>query len=332
MTAEAIRKILEAHCGSGVETGKFTCDVTGPKFQLENSNIYYAECSAYPVPVAIKQCFRPGRTGLAGNEARLQFDALRKISARMAKDSRFIVPTPFDLIEDSGLVITEWISGPPLTGLLTDPRTPFAEKLNCVERAGRWLRNMHAERMLSPGPVPVDEKLDQLTAIMAESSRHLYFAKTMGKAMNALAAVATSVREGDLPRSWLHGDYKPDNVLIASDRTVGIDLALKFENCVVFDLAHFLNHLSFTCYRPNGLHLLPREPRLLAAFLNGYGNESLRAQPLALAWVRLHGVVRLWRSRTGTTPSTARAYYISWCFQRVAARLARELLRAARLD
>lgn len=331
MSAESIRKTLEARLGSGEESGEVACVVTGPKFQLENSNIFYAECSAYPVPLAIKQCFGPGRAGPAGADARSQFDALRQVSERMADDGGFTVPTPFDLIEDAGLLITEWISGRPLTGLLTDPRTPFAYKLDYVERAGRWLRNMHAAHMLSPGPVLVDDMLDQLTAIMAGPSRHLFFAKVMGKVMDDLVAVAASVREVDLPRSWLHGDYKPDNVLIASDRTVGIDLELKFENCVVFDLAHFLNHLSLACYRPKGLLLLPREPGLAAAFLTGYGNESLRAQPLALAWVRLHGVVRLWRSRAGTMSSAARAYYLSWCFQRVAAQVSRELRRAASL-
>jgi hypothetical protein len=49
------------------------------------------------------------------------------------------------------------------------------------------------------------------------------------------AAAAASI---DLKRSWLHGDFKTDNLIVSGQRIVGIDLQIKHENAVSMTWRH----------------------------------------------------------------------------------------------
>jgi Ser/Thr protein kinase RdoA (MazF antagonist) len=74
-----------------------------------------------------------------------------------------------------------------------------------------------------------------------------------------------------VPVSWVHGDFKSDNIMMAGSRWVGLDMSANYENTTLLDISHFLNHLELSLLDPRAIRLLPRQQALIDRFKSGYG-------------------------------------------------------------
>jgi Ser/Thr protein kinase RdoA (MazF antagonist) len=172
----------------------------------------------------------------------------------------------------------------------------------------------------------VDTILTQLRGIISLGGPRFQRNSTVRRALSLLESSAGKVRDVTLRRSWLHGDFKSDNLILTTGRTIGLDLHLVYENVVIHDMTQFLSHLELTCYHPKGLRLLPFRERMIRAFNTGYAGCGLEAPLQPQVWDRLNGIIRAWAYNQDG--SALKRIYLNPCFQRVASRLVSELQQA----
>lgn len=262
----------------------------GPVATRRNSRILKARDQRSGRLYAVKTCIDP-RTGLpAPNAAKRQFDALRRVFEAMG-NGRFAVLEPVMLREPSAELVTAWIDGDSMTqALARHPLSPgYAEGL-CV-LAGQWLAAFHGAHVMASGPLDIQGKLGQVDDMLRETTVR---DRDFEVAVKFLTMSATAAARARLPRSWIHGDFKLDNLLVASDRVIGVDVHASFENVVVHDMASYLNHLSLLLMGPRFLLIRLARPRLVKAFCRGYGLGRGCDVAFALQWSMLFQLLQVW--------------------------------------
>jgi serine/threonine protein kinase len=275
--------------------------VTGPVASRPWSRVFHGQGSAYPTPVAIKLCLDP-TTGQASPElARAYIRALASVHEAMDGHSRFASARPYALFEDLGLVVAEWVNGPTLSRLIISS-PPMNARL-AVRKAGAWLAQLHRSANHSFRPLNAEEMLAQLEVAMT-GFRRPASASIFGRALEALHQTAPSVTGTPIVWTLVHGDFKPDNMLVSSGKLTGIDMDLRYPGPGVLDAAQFLNHLALLFRTPRGIRRLSYGNEISASFRRGYEQDGgLPLDYPQLAWVRLHNAVRLllkhrdWSSR-----------------------------------
>jgi len=315
---ELLERVLAPVLGHSVR-----CQLRGPLHVRTNSRIFRAECSGPAPGLAVKLCLdRTG--GPDGRSAAEQFRSLEGVYGAM-RDGPFRVPRPYALDGERGLVVTEWVDGRPMTELLRSARCSVAEASRLAAAAGGWLQRFHATRGLAPGPLDIGHKLGQLEGL--ENSAIGPRAEVRD-ALAILRLRAAEAGEPMLPRSWLHGDFKSDNLLCGSDAVVGIDVNARRENAVLYDLAPFINHLQLLGCDPRAWRWARASGEVQRAFLAAYFDGAPTPR-LPLLWMRLFLLLSVWdlmsRAWAGRGLKTRLGNY---CFQRGVRRLG-ALLQAA---
>ena len=313
-SADDVRSLLAANFPAGAGAASYR--VVGPTYSSGNSRIFYAEYPAFDVPLAVKFCRDKA-------DARLQFEALQRIAAALAGDAGFTVPRPFGLIDGDCVVVSEWIDGRSVDRELDDWRVAPARAAETLGRCGGWLRRFHDAAAEAAAPLDTRAALERLADEFAAGAPAAAGNPDIAVAVAGLRRNAAAVAAMPLPVSWMHGDFKPANIMLAGPRTVGIDIRRQFRASVVRDQAYFLTHLDLACCHPRGLRLLPWRGRLAAAFLDGYGWSRDGWPDAPLTWMRLHTMVRIWIGLAAGRGTGKR--YLAWCCKTTAGGLARRL-------
>jgi tRNA A-37 threonylcarbamoyl transferase component Bud32 len=294
----------------------------GPVAVRDNSRVFFAECQSFPFPLAVKLCFRTGTAEPDPETAERQFEALRRVWLQMSQDGgQFSVPRPYLLEKETGLLAMEWVTGTSMTQQLFSWRCDSTLAHECMVRAGHWLRRFHAARHLPPTALDVEHKLSLLSEIRGIPIED----RTFSQALKCLRQSATAAGSPPLERSWIHGDFKTDNLVLSGRRVVGIDLHLRHENTVVHDMAPFLNHLELQSWHPGGWRLFAGTETLRKSFLGGYFGGLERAIDLPLAWLQLFTLLFQWESARIRSGSWLHSRFIDLCHRSVARRLFRRL-------
>lgn len=297
--------------------------VLGPVYTGSHSSIFRGAGGTLLGPVAIKICRHPETGQPSPADAELQFSALKRVTASSDGTGEALVPAPILLIRDRAVIVSGWVEGATIGALCRDWRTPRLRITLAVGQGGRWLRNFHALHSLTPRPVATGELLASTEAEVGGLGTLRRPVVTCLRGLSLLRRTAADVAAIPVPRSWTHGDCKPDNLIVAGDRTIGLDTGANFENVVLLDIAHFLNHLEMDFFHPaSGCRHIFQRQRFLKAFWNEYDPCS-SVPNLPLEWVRLAMMLRLYMSH-GRVHGGARGGYITWCFER----LIRQRMRA----
>jgi len=322
-TIDEIQAFLDLKFPSG---GKPTPQyiVKGPLHTRAYSRIYYAEHPSFPFPVALKVCLKPYTNIPDQDEASQQFHALQKVHETMRGDTSYTVPQALHLFPEEGCIIIEWIDGTCMTDLIYSWRSSPTKALLLSARAGKWLSHFHSAHLLSPGKLDVHEKLQSLKETYRGSSIN---DERFMQAISTIEHIAPLVAEKSLAISWIHGDYKPDNLLISEKKTVAIDIYIQDENACIHDIASFLNQFELACYHPSGWRLLPFRSRLENIFLEHYSADLKIEEGLPLCWLRLYSIVSLWNKILARKNASPTVWYLHHCFRRITQRLQKVLLR-----
>jgi len=320
-TPERVQQLLEHRLG--LDRPDTFCRVKGPLSERANSRIYYVECSRYPFPLAVKLCLKPHQNVPDVVGARDQFRALQKAYSKMGTQD-FTVPRPIDLCHDEGMIVTEWMPGKSVTELLYSARYSPRSAPRLMIQAGQWLRSFHEAFLLPPGILNVEERLPVLLEMETHpASRH----GTFFRAIDGLRQYAEAAAFQKLPRSWIHGDFKTDNLMVSGQRTVGMDVHVRHQNVCVYDIASFMNQLELTCLSPRGLHLYPMRKQLFGAFLKHYYQSNDSGSVVPLLWVRLYSMLCLWRSLEEQRKAWFELQYFRQCFRHTAKQILNDLER-----
>lgn len=318
MTREEIESRLRA-------SGDFEpCRVTGPLAARQNSRLFLAQCGARAL--AVKICLKAHTEEVDSQAAQLQFETLQRVHRLMGAEAEFSVPTPYLVIPQAGLVAAEWIPGTNLAALVFSWRCSGARARELVARGAQWLRRFHACHAAPPGHLEIEDKL----AFMArmESSARIDDALFVN-ARTCLEASAAAACAGQVARSWVHGDFTADNLMIAGSRVVGIDVDVRFENTVLHDIAPFLNHLELRTFHPDGWPRAVSIEALQRTFVESYQGPDTSPIAVPLAWMRLYMVLQGWISARGKPASPLRRKWVDFSYRTVIGRLMKFLSRQA---
>jgi aminoglycoside phosphotransferase (APT) family kinase protein len=310
---------LAASLRPEVDVARLRC---APIAHTRNSRVYELSCGA-ALHWAAKVCVNPSTNALRPEAARIQFDALTKLRdhARAACVD-LGKPNPIHLDEAAALVVMTWVEGESLTATLR--RWPRAEATldDDAMMAGQWLARLHAVGPRSDRTLATDRKLAGLADVLRlNTARDSAFRRGVALLERRAADAAAAPHVA----SWVHGDFKPDNMLLAAGRAAGIDMHLRDVGSVFEDIAPFLNNVEIQCALPRAWRRATRRAALVSRFLAGYTAE-LGAQPfLPLAWMRLYSALSLWAYDMAVRRSSVKAAIAQQVYRRLVGRLARAL-------
>ncbi len=152
------------------------------------------------------------------------------------------------------------------------------------------------------------------------------FARAAFAALRQHAVAAGSLA---VERSWLHGDFKSDNLLVGEATTIGIDMYARHESSVAHDLASFVNHWELTLCDPRAWRRWSHRELFARTFLDEFDPTYRKERRLSYAWIALFGMLGLWDEFTRRRQRTLRHAYLAACFRRIIRRMTRELAEAA---
>lgn len=298
------------------------CRVTGPLAVRENSLLFYAESDGPRLRMAVKLCLRPRSKELDPEAALRQYRTLKRVHEAMGEGSEFSVPAPHAAIPEAALVATEWITGQNLARALFSWARGIGGALQLAGRSGRWLRRFHASRQLPPGSLDAGFKLEFLRAIAAERGVD---DPLFREASACLQRTAEQAAVPTLPRSWVHGDFTADNLMVSGSRTIGMDIDVRHENTIVHDLAPFLNHLELHVFHPLAWRRWASGDALARRFLDAYFEEGRVDVAIPLAWLRLCMLLQTWSTAYRAAGSPLKRGFVHASHKAVASRLVRFL-------
>lgn len=291
------------------------CQTPRPLAVRENSLLFYTECTGLPSPAVLKVCLNASTREFDGAAALEQYDAARRVHTAMRNAFAVSVPEPYLVRPDVGLMVMEWIPGVSMGRVLSSWRCSPATASDCIVRCAKWLRAFHDAGACSPGHLDIQQRLARVDEM---ESRRAVPDPVFRKGVNELRAAASAAAETVLARAWIHGDFKADNLILSGERTIGVDVHLRDENAVVYDLASFLNNLALTLCEPSGWLLARSHARLRSMFVSTYFGASREDVLLPLKWVQLFMLLYRWHAarRRGF-----RAPYVDYCHRKIASDL-----------
>jgi thiamine kinase-like enzyme len=295
--------------------------VHGPIRRSRYSDVFKAEIPGLATALAVK-CFLDGRTGTPDSaSASAQFRALRLVNDSMKGGGDYRVPQPHFLAAPEGITAIEWIAARSMTDAILSGAVSLSDATDLMRRAAQWLRHFVNAGPKSSGPLNVEERFGQIDSVERALSRF----DAARDACAALRKHAVPASAHTLEHSWLHGDFKTDNLLIDRTSVVGIDLHVKHVNAVVHDVGAFLNHWELTLCHPLAWRWRRWNDRLAHVFLETFDGAYLRQKRLPYAWTALYLMLGNWNEFSSRERSTLRHAYLRRCFSSIVRRRTRQI-------
>jgi aminoglycoside phosphotransferase (APT) family kinase protein len=245
----------------------------------DNSRVHRVACGSRVI--AVKECLRADGA-LDADAATREFDALtRLLDASTRASAPPLAPLPLALCPEHAAYAMTWAEGRCATDVILDRATTRAEAVAVGEAAGEWLRRFH---MLQAGPARAHDFASR-AAYLAGLADTVPRDRLIRRAAAALARAAPAASAVQMPQSWVHGDMKSDNLIVAPPCATGLDFQLADRNSVVYDLAPFINHLALLKGSPRGALRRDNLAATGAAFLRIYSPDAARWE-LPMLWLR----------------------------------------------
>jgi aminoglycoside phosphotransferase (APT) family kinase protein len=215
--------------------------------------------------------------------------------AELFESTRGEVPVakPVCLIADHGLVVLEWVAGRRVYDLLRDRKVSVDTVLRGLEASGLWLRRFHAMNAAGTAKVLFPRRLQQLDELKEAVPRGRPGKRLLGWMHRRLRSSYHAIEGRRMRRGRLHGDFKPENLLIDADRVTAIDFGHVYRSCLWNDVACFLVHMEWAVFRHMNLRLLVRMASLRRAFLMAYQDEAEAGAGDVLAWLECEALFRM---------------------------------------
>jgi aminoglycoside phosphotransferase (APT) family kinase protein len=269
---------------------------------------------------AIKECFNHATGSPDCVAAEREYAALSILSTRTSGAGLPpLAPLPLTLCREHAAYAMGWVAGRTSTELVLQSSTDLKRAAKLGESAALWLRRFHATNSLPPRKNDFGDRLHHVDTFSRLGRGSLPLLRRTAAILADRAADASAQL---LPASWLHGDFKSDNLLIDEDAVTGLDVQLAFENTVAYDLAPFLNHLSLLRWSPRGFLRRRKLERMAAAFLEAYSPEATQ-WTLSILWLRAYLLMQIVAPRSAQ--ASLRARVARWAAYNELARAIQEM-------
>lgn len=268
----------------------------GPVHDGPRSLVFKAQAPGLSEALALKVCFAPGELQASGAQSLEQFESMTRASA--APTSRdYRIPRALGATK-SGVLVLEWVDAKTLSHMVQSFSVGRRELYEALQAAGRWLAWFHAAHAVEPRPAKVSDLLNTIDTAMMRAGAAVGEHVSAQRAHASLHLGRTQIANLALPCSWLHGDFKPHDIMLAGNTVYGTDMAMRYANPCLHDVVQFTSHLGLLCMHPGAWHRVVYTTRAVNAFMAGY-TPIAAGQEVALHWYRTHSLLRLWCNERG---------------------------------
>ena len=291
--------------------GGVAVTLEGPVSIRDYSQIYRAHVHTSPATyLAVKRCLVPRTTTPDTATALDQYAALARVGQAMRRYSpRYFVPEPIFVSPEMATLAMSWVGGKPLTNMLRHPAV-LTRGAAWFSDVGTWLGYFHAAGPARVSLFDCEARKQNLSELQASPLPNATFMPAVWIATNHLQKLSGL----KVHASWLHGDCKTDNFMIDGKSIYAIDVSLKHENAVEYDLAQFLNHLDLNLLSPQSILQRGFRSAFARAFLRGYEASGLQISRECLEWTRLWAALALWRSTLLGRATTGKTWILDHVF------------------
>jgi len=193
--------------------------------------------------------------------------------------------------------------------------------------AGCWLKQFHASGPLVVSALDTSSLLNQLLRLIEQARPRFQRHPLVLRGVNALREISGAAATCQLSKSWLHGDFKPNNILLLGDEPIGIDIQTIEEDIALRDVVQFLFETDLLCMEPKGILLARTRVTLERAFLAGYFGDLSAVPDIALYWLRLNLALIVWAGHNIGDRPDLRGRYLTALIKRIVKRLLTEIPR-----
>jgi aminoglycoside phosphotransferase (APT) family kinase protein len=161
-----------------------------------------------------------------------------------------------------------------------------------LTQAGSWFANFHLAGFSWFGTSDLAEKL---RTILSRVSADLGMSSTLGDALEFLNHGAQRLGDQSYRLMTLHGDAKPENLIVGPQRISGVDIEGRFINVAEMDVAQFLVQANLAAANPLGLLDEDSASEIEQSFLDGYAQVTVIDLDL-LRWMEVYFSISFWAS------------------------------------
>lgn len=216
-----------------------------------------------------------------------EYDTLVTMRNLLACNEPFRSPTPLVYFENDGhgVMLTEFIEGVDLAHCAK--ALPLSRSSPTFKLAGRLLRRLH-----DASPKREMRALDlasRITYLVTEYGDMLRSRGSFRRALDMLRNTSSLIDSKCVCWTWVHGDFKPQNIIYDEQGIVVFDTTLNAFGTFVFDIGQFLAHIELLFLGVAGMRDDIRH-KLASDFVDGYGVTD-SGELSAIAWARLYFIL-----------------------------------------
>lgn len=281
VTASLNQRVRCPECGSCASWHR-----TGRADARANSTLFRFRCSRCGEQVFVKLARLHGRSTCSDQNIEKEYQTLLGLQAVFPSDSPCGALTPIDYLkfDGYGAMITRRFHGDDLGRYV---RSADVDELRPMYRsAGTLLRVLHdacpdGDRIQTLAVEPKLEYLNKTYGGLLRSN------PKVRDAFILLHESALRIAQPAVRWTWVHGDFKPENVLYDGRSVIVLDTQLGSRGAFVYDIASFLDHVLLAGHAIGGGKILRQYQRIETEFLAGYGGLG-KPEIAALRWAQLY--------------------------------------------
>jgi len=236
-------------------------------------------CSGY---IFLKRAVMKNGESVDLDTAKSEYQTLQAVYQKFPHGDGYETPEPLNLCTRSGILSMTYFPGHSLHHHLHKRRDGAWE--SHVSRAAEWLRKFHD---ITTGNEVFLDTADKVSFLEQRLPNEMRGVQYISDAIAILDERAGYFRRMPFRSARLHGDFKPENILVNTRSVAGIDFGFQTSNSIVFDIGPFFNHVVLDSRLDILLGRSGWINRMERIFLDAYGDIDA-GEMAALAWVRLY--------------------------------------------
>ena len=253
--------------------------------KTRNSTLYVAAADNLPYKILIKQV----KTGDAG----AQYDALLTAHRKM-KGGDYCVPAPLACIPEKNIIVMQFIEGQTLERVLLARDIAPDDKTRRIAQSARWLSLFHNAFEKRTAELGSIRSIESLKVSLGQAAKTLTRQKDLNAAWQWLLDRRHDMEKHEASQGFIHGDFKPENILYAEQGVFGIDFLLEDKGLHLMDLVQYANHMLFLAMKRDGTAYKASVDSWVSDFVESYTQTGGTIHPEAFGWLRLQHLLRYW--------------------------------------